>query len=71
MRINRRVFKERRKRIERRDYSRLEENLDKMISSKDVDNKDIQDWSLSMVLIESDVEALYPILDAGRVAEII
>ena len=69
MKITRRVMRQRRKRVEHRDWDWLEDDLDLMVSSKDVDNSDIQDWTLPMVLIGSDVAALYPSLVADLVGK--
>ena len=43
----------------------------KMLLAKDVSNKLVQDRSTPMVIIGSDVESLYPSLDADQVAEIV
>ena len=43
----------------------------KLLLAKDVPNKLVQDRSSPMVIIGSDVESLYPSLDADQVAEIV
>ena len=43
----------------------------KLLLAKDVPNKLVQDRSSPMVIIGSDVESLYPSLDADQVVEIV
>ena len=54
-----------------REFNWLEEDMDRLISSVEALPEDIQDFSLPMVIIGSDVEALYPNLNAERVAQIV
>ena len=42
-----------------------------IVDIKDANPEDIQDFSSAMVMIGSDVSALYPNLDADQVAEIV
>ena len=45
--------------------------MDRMIRSVDALPEDLQDYSLPMVVVGSDVEALYPSLDIDRVCKMI
>ena len=49
----------------------VEEDIDRLVSSVEVLPEDLQDFSLPMVVIGSDVEALYPSLDSKRVARMV
>ena len=46
-----------------------EEDLDRVISSKEALKEDLQDFSIPIVMIGGDVVSLYPNLDVNRVAE--
>jgi hypothetical protein len=71
MKITLRFMKQRRRRRWRREYDWIEDDLDRLVSSRDALPEDVQDYSLPIVLIGTDVEQLYPSLDADEVAEII
>ena len=45
--------------------------MDRLIDRKVANPEDVQDFSLPMVLIGSDVTSLYPSLDANKVAELV
>ena len=66
-----RFMRERRRQKWIRDYGWVENDLDRIISSVDALPEDLQDYSLPMVVVGSDVEALYPSLDVDRVCEMI
>ena len=53
------------------EFSWLEDDLDRIIKSVKALPEDLQDFSLPMVLIGSDVEALYPSLNIDRVSQIV
>ena len=69
--FNLRFYKERRKKRFFRDFGWVEADLDRLISSKDVEIEDIHDFTLPMVIVGSDVEQLYPSLDAKRVSKMV
>ena len=71
MRITVKYMKEKRRKKWERNFSWLEEDLDRLIDSRDANPEDLQDFSLPMVLIGSDVTSLYPSLDAKEVAELL
>ena len=71
MKITVKYMREKRRKRWERDYAWLENDLDRLIDSCDVNPEDLQDFSLPMVLIGSDVASLYPSLDAEKVAEIV
>ena len=71
MRITVKCMKERRRRKWERNYNWLERDLDRLIDSVEANPEDLQDYSLPMVLIGSDVASLYPTLDADKVAELV
>ena len=71
MRITVKCMKERRRRKWERSYSWLERDLDRLIDSVEANPEDLQDYSLPMVLVGSDVASLYPTLDAEKVAELV
>ena len=71
MRITVRYMKERRKKRWEREYNWLEQDLDRLIDSCEVNPEDLQDFSLPLVLVGSDVASLYPNLDAEKVAELV
>ena len=64
-------MKERRRKRWERKFDWLENDLDRLIDSCDANPEDLQDFSLPMVLVGSDVASLYPSLDAEKVAEIV
>ena len=66
-----RFMKERRRQKWIRDFSWVEDNLDRMISSLDALPEDLQDYSLPMVVVGSDVKVLYPSLDIEMVCKMI
>ena len=45
--------------------------MDRLIDSCEVNPEDLQDFSLPMVLVGSDVASLYPNLDAEKVATLV
>ena len=49
----------------------MEPDLKTLVANRDVDNNTVQDYSLPIMIVGSDVEALYPSLDAERVAMIV
>jgi hypothetical protein len=71
MRITVKCMKERRRRKWERNYNWLERDLDRLIDSVEANPEDLQDYSLPMVLVGSDVASLYPTLDADKVAELV
>ena len=71
MRITVRYMKEKRRSKWERDFKWLERDLDRLIDSTEANPEDLQDFSLPMVLIGSDVASLYPSLDAERVADLV
>ena len=71
MKITVKYMKERRRRKWERDFKWLEKDLDRLIESTEANPEDLQDFSLPMVLIGSDVASLYPSLDAVKVAELV
>jgi hypothetical protein len=70
-RVTIKFMKQRRRRKWERDYSWLENDLERLISSQEANPEDLQDYSLPMVIIGSDVEALYPNLCSERVAKLV
>ena len=50
---------------------KMEDDPGKVIDIKETNPEDVQDFTIPMVLIGSDVSALYPNLDAEQVAEIV
>jgi hypothetical protein len=71
MKITVKYMKEKRRKKWEKDFSWLEEDLDRPIESREANPEDIQDFSLPIVLIGSDVTSLYPSLDADKVATLI
>ena len=61
-------MQERRRRRWVRKYYWVEEDLDRLITSIEALPEDLQDYTLPMVLVGTDVEALYPSLDTDKVA---
>ena len=64
-------MKEKRRRKWERDFRWLERDIDRLVDSCEVNPEDLQDFSLPMVLVGSDVVSLYPSLDADKVAELV
>ena len=71
MKITVKYMKEKRRKKWEKDFSWLEKDLDRLIESREANPEDLQDFSLPMVLIGSDVTSLYPSLDADKVATLI
>ena len=71
MRITVKYMKERRSKrwTQRMDW--LAEDLDRLVDIRDANPEDVQDFSLPMVILGSDVAALYPSLDTDKVAELV
>ena len=57
------IRKERRRKGLEREYAWLENDPDRLIYSCDANPEDLQDFSLPMVLVGSDVASLYPSCD--------
>jgi hypothetical protein len=71
LRVSARFMKQRRRTKWCKDYSWVKGDLERLISSQEVLPEDLQDFSLPIVIVGSDVEALYPNLSAERVAKLI
>ena len=68
LKVTVRFMQERRRRRWVREYNWVEEDLDRLITSIEALPEDLQDYTLPMVLVGTDVEALYPSLDTDKVA---
>ena len=66
-----RFMLEKRKRKWRRDFGWVEDDLDRIFRNVEALPEELQDFSIPMVIVGSDVEALYPSLDTERVARMV
>ena len=71
MRITIKYMKEKRTKRWEREFAWMEDDLDRLIDSCNANPEDLQDFSLPMVLVGSDVASLYPSLDTEKVTEIL
>ena len=49
----------------------LEKDMDRLVDIREANPEDVQDFSIPMIILGSDVSALYPNLDAEKVAELV